>query len=359
MSTPCHRNRKRESDTPKPAACETAATTTKGPSKPLRCPFPYFGGKFPVVEVVNRKFGEIVSLREPFAGSAALTLARQPVKHEAINDVNHYIVNFWRAVKADPEAVAEHALHPVNEADLHARSFYLFRGEETKGVNHRIANEAEFYDAKRAGWFAWGKNCQIANDFEMCVRAKPNLRDCGFCTPIYRTQRARQLATLDWLIALSERLHNVRVLHGDWSRLVSSNTALGLYGKGKSISGIFLDPPYAHNLDRVHQLLGITPQAKEVNKGRTDCYLCDDDKDQVDRLVADVNLWCQSSGSNPRLRIALCGYSGEHDNLIELGWQKHSWTAQGGWANTGKKTTRGKANKKRETIWFSPHCDDA
>lgn len=361
-SNPCHRSADFQAFNSGPSSKANSRVagraTDRIPTKPLRCPFPYFGGKFPVVEIVNRRLGEVCSFREPFAGSAALTLARQPVEHEALNDVNHYIVNFWRAIQRDPAAVAEHAHYPVTEADLHARSNYLFAGDAVQGAVNRITQDPHYYDPQLAGWYAWGRSCQIANAFEGNQKSKPNMRGNGICTPIYRTRRARQLAILDWFEALAERLHNVRILHGDWSRLVSSPSALGLYGKnGKSVAGVFLDPPYAHDINRVRQLLGIEQLPEQENQGRTDCYLCDSDHARVDQLVANVNTWCQQSGSNPRLRIALCGYAGEHDNLVhDHGWEKYSWTAQGGWANCGSQSTRGKANKAKESIWFSPHC---
>ncbi|MEW4489508.1 DNA adenine methylase [Thalassoglobus sp. JC818] len=120
--------------------------------KLLRCPFPYFGGKSSIVPTVNVRFGDITSLREPFAGAAALTLARKPVAHEAFNDVNHCMVNFWRAIKSDPEAVAEHAHYPITEADLHARSVYLFRGEAVQQAQYRITEDLEYFDARPGGY---------------------------------------------------------------------------------------------------------------------------------------------------------------------------------------------------------------
>lgn len=34
----------------------------------------------------------------------------------------------------------------------------------------------------------------------------------------------------------------------------------------------------------------------------------------------------------------------------------YRWSANGGYANRGDNTTRGKTNKNREVVWFSPHC---
>ena len=67
-----------------------------------------------------------------------------------------------------------------------------------------------------------------------------------------------------------------------------------------------------------------------------------------------VRAYCLKHGDDPRYRIALAGYEGEHDELEQHGWRVHAWTPDGGMSNTGN--ARGKANRKRERIWFSPHC---
>ncbi|MEW4489507.1 hypothetical protein AB1L42_15605 [Thalassoglobus sp. JC818] len=38
------------------------------------------------------------------------------------------------------------------------------------------------------------------------------MRGNGLCVSVYRTQRARQLALIDWFSALAEQLHNVRIV---------------------------------------------------------------------------------------------------------------------------------------------------
>ena len=50
----------------------------------------------------------------------------------------------------------------------------------------------------------------------------------------------------------------------------------------------------------------------------------------------------------PTSRIAVCGYTGEHD--FPPSWTCHPWKAHRGYAGAGND------NKNRERIWFSPHC---
>lgn len=65
--------------------------------------------------------------------------------------------------------------------------------------------------------------------------------------------------------------------------------------------------------------------------------------------------WAIANGDNPLMRIALCGYAGEgHDHLADLGWHAWTWKAHGGYGSQGNGT--GRANAKREVVWFSPHC---
>jgi len=119
------------------------------------------------------------------------------------------------------------------------------------------------------------------------------------------------------------------------------------------LTGVFLDPPYAKNVKRVTAMIRgeEVPKPRATNRSN-DLYAGDKTQD-IDRLVADVNLWCQKWGSEPNARIALCGYEGEHDNLVaDHGWDVVAWTTNGGYGNRRDENT----NKGRERIWFSPAC---
>ncbi len=94
---------------------------------PLKTPWPYFGAKSKVAAIIWQRFGAIDNFVEPFAGSLAVLMRRpQPFGGvETVNDADSMVANFWRATQHAPEAVAEHADGPVNEADLHARHRWL------------------------------------------------------------------------------------------------------------------------------------------------------------------------------------------------------------------------------------------
>ena len=131
----------------------------------LKAPFPYFGGKSRVARIVWKRFGNVQNYIEPFFGSGAVFLNR-PLPFdgtETVNDADGLICNFWRALKADPDAVANYADWPVNENDLHARHSWLVGQKDT--LQSRLEGDAEHHDTKAAGWWAWGMACWIGGGF--------------------------------------------------------------------------------------------------------------------------------------------------------------------------------------------------
>ena len=128
----------------------------------LKAPFPYFGGKSSVGDVVWRHFGSVHTYIEPFCGSAAMLLARPgrpPYPREIVNDFDGNIANFWRSVKFSPDAVAEAADWPVNHIDLHARRKYLMDSYE--GMRAKLLDNYTWHDPEMAGLWVWCMSCWI------------------------------------------------------------------------------------------------------------------------------------------------------------------------------------------------------
>ena len=254
---------------------------------------------------------------EPFAGSLAVLLARPTEPRiETVNDLDCHIANFWRAVQADPEAVAKWCDWPVNEADLHARHLWLVQG--LPAHRERMLTEPDYFDAKIAGWWVWGQSTAILGNW--LTKSGDNARPAlGPPLGVHATTRD----IYHCIALLSARLRDVRVLCGDWSRAVSSiPDRMGL-------TGVLLDPPYLHSTGRDER-----------------CY-----HEESSDVAAKVREWALENQGRPLLRIAICGYEGEHD--MPSSWDCVAWTA-GGMDRLGK--GRGRTNAKRERIWFSPHC---
>jgi DNA adenine methylase len=317
----------------------------------LPAPFPWFGGKRKVAADVWSRFGNVRNYVEPFFGSGAVLLGRPTpiVGNETINDIDGYVANFWRSVKLSPVATAEHADNPVNENDLHARHVWLLQRLET--LQSHLDGNPEWHDPQIAGWWAWGIACWIGSGF--CSGDGPWwVNDVGQLVHLGNNGRgvSRQLVHLGggrgvnrklvhlgnngrgepqarlgpWFHALAERLRNVRVCSGDWSRVCGPSVTFK-----HGLTGVFLDPPYADTAER-----------------QSDLYR--EDSEDVAHAVRD---WAVANGDNPLLRIALCGYEGEHE--MPPSWSVHSWSAGEGY---GAQAEERSENGKRERIWFSPSC---
>lgn len=314
----------------------------------LKAPFPYFGGKSKVATLVWERFGNVSNYVEPFCGSCAMLLARpSEPRIETVNDADGFIANFWRALAADPEAVAHHADWPVNELDMIARNRWL---QQQADFIERMKTDPDFYDVKIAGWWVWGKCAWIAEGWcKIDVEQKPHLGDAGMGItrrlphlnagmginrklPHLSAGRGinRKLPHLgdagrgehirEYFTALAARLRDVRVCCGDWKR-VTGDTVTWRHG----ITGVFLDPPYY-----------------------ADCYA----PYNAACAPADVQAWCIEAGARHDMRIALCGYEGAYE--MPADWECVPWKTHGGYGSRG--TGRGRDNAGRERIWFSPAC---
>jgi hypothetical protein len=321
----------------------------------------------------------------------------------------------------DPEAVAFYADGPVNEADLHARHLWLVQREHFR---ERMKTDPHHYDAKIAGWWVWGISqwigggwCQIRKgkrgntnwavrphlgsgqgiwrkrvdlkrggrgvhgsnaegkggkgeeENGAPTRKLPYLRGRDASTRGGVPQRRpelhnghgvhRQLPSLqgnggatgkgvtasgiepeigitEWFEALAQRLRKVRVCCGDWRRVLGPTPTFKI-----GLTGVLLDPPYGEKAGR-----------------DADIYSHDDLQ-----IAAEVRDWAVENGGNPLMRIALCGYDGEHE--MPADWECVAWKTNGGYGNQVSEGPRSKAqgpipngkdNSLRERIWFSPHC---
>jgi len=370
----------------------------------LKAPFPYFGGKSTVAAEVWRRFGDVDNFVEPFFGSGAVLLkAPWPSSRcETVNDLDGLVSNFWRAVAAAPDEVAYHADWPVNENDLHARHAWLVGQKDS--LQARLEGDPDFYDAKIAGWWCWGMCCWIGSGFcsgngpwQVVDRQLVHLGDLGrgvnrklvhlgdlgrgvnrklvhlgnlgqgVNRPLVHLGNLgrgvnRKLVHLgnlgqgvnrkrvilgsayspgkgvnsgkdanggiyDWMAALSARLRRVRVCCGDWSRVCGPTPTVK-----QGLTGVFLDPPYSAEAGRNETLY----RKEDLSVAHAVCK------------------WAIGWQDDPRMRIALCGYDGEH--TMPESWTAYRWKAHGGYSGQGGDDAPGRANSEREVIWFSPHC---
>jgi len=327
----------------------------------LKAPFPYFGGKSRAAGLVWPRFGAVRNYVEPFFGSGAMLLARPNgwTGTETVNDADGLLCNFWRALRANPKLVAQHADWPVIENDLHARHAWLVQRKDS--LQARLEGDPKFFDAQVAGWWVWGMSCWIAGGFcsgkgpwhrvkneagEWILskgadhgsgtwRKRVHLGNAGqgvnrrIVHLLHQGRCVNQVAVsgrlVEWFQALADRLARVRVCCGDWNRVCTATPTVG-----QGLTAVFLDPPYADTAQRDPNIYRIDSKS----------------------IAHEVREWAIEHGDDPLMRIALCGYEGEHK--MPRDWSCVPWKAGGGYAS--RAAGRGLANSHRERIWFSPNC---
>jgi DNA adenine methylase len=286
-------------------------------SNTLKAPFPYFGAKSRIAGLVWSRLGNVRNYVEPFFGSGAVLLGRpQPFDgKETVNDLDGLLTNFWRGIQFEPNKVAAYANYPISELDMTARHAWLVACKPE--IVASLKKDSEWYDAKAAGWWVWGMGCSIGNRWSQTTpqNAIPHL---GGSYALHAPGKNLQ----DIFDPLTNRLRYVRICCGDWSR-VCSRTPTFYHG----LTGVFLDPPY--------------------NAKRSIAYTEDDFT-----VSTDVREWAIEVGKRDDMRIALCGYEGEHD--MPSDWSKVTWKTAGGWGRIGY--GKGIKNKHLERVWFSPTC---
>ena len=340
----------------------------------LAAPFPYFGGKRRAAPLVWRALGDPAGYVEPFAGSAAVLLARtlKGRRVETLNDADGWLVNAWRAIRLAPDDVAEHAFGPVTEIDYHARLAWLQERRDAELVAWLEGNP-EAHDPKAAGWWLYVLACGIGDPFgpgpwrvvdghlrdtrglphlgdagQGVNRGLPHLGDAGrgvnrelphlgnagrgvnrelphlgdagrgVNRELPHLGNAGQGALTLYMRRLAERLSRVRITCGDWQRVVKPSVLRSGSG-GDGGRAVFLDPPYATSGD-------LYAHREDVGEA--------------------VRTWCRTA--SPDLRIVLCGYDDEHDSL---GWRSIEGRSGGG---AGYSTRAD--NGRRERLWLSPAC---
>jgi hypothetical protein len=269
----------------------------------MRTPFPHFGGKGRMASDIWKRLGDPTYYFEPFAGALGALLGRPTVgRYEYVNDSECLITNFLRAARyGDPRELATLAHWPISQLDLEARMTWLQK--QRRRLHRELTNDPKWYDLECAAWFAWVQSVKISSTGTTIVLVR------------HRGVHRRTQDLAEYFATLSERLKDVVIDYGDWTRM----TAAAERASRLADCAILLDPPYAHSKRRQKWLF--THDSPDVS--------------------AYVRRWAVARAkTHPGLRIALCGLAGEH--RMPTTWEELPW-----WSRMGR---------GRERIWFSPNC---
>lgn len=187
----------------------------------MRPPLPYYGSKVTLAPKIADMLPEHEHYVEPFAGSLAVLLAKEPSRYETANDLDGDIVTFWRMLRDRPDdLIRVCALTP------HARA------------EHAVSREpaADELEQARRVWvrLTQGRSAAPRSPGWRRTVAPPKLRTGG--GPVSSYPRYLD-GYLDRLAAAAERLKRVSI---------ECRPALEMIDQFGAHEGVllYIDPPY-------------------------------------------------------------------------------------------------------------------
>lgn len=183
---------------------------------PLKPPFAYYGGKTTLAPKIAELLPKHDHYVEPFAGSLAVLLAKDPVGWETVNDLDGDLVNFWKVLRDQPEELERAAMLTPHSRQEYESSKELEGDdlERARRVWVRLT-QGRSHSMKPTGWWH-GK------------------RKEGRPMPSFS---ASQVAFAARMKAAAERISRVSIENRDAIELIRD------YGPEPTVC-IYADPPY-------------------------------------------------------------------------------------------------------------------
>jgi DNA adenine methylase len=263
-------------------------------------PFGYFGSKKKIALTLCKRLPPHNAWVEAFCGSAALTLAKQPVPIEIINDIDDQIVNLFKQLRDHPEKLCKLiALTPYARQELSSvRQTKLPQNKLEKArrflVESMMAVNGVF-GAERGGF-----SCSLSyarNNKEARVNRWYNLPDR--------------------LSGVVDRLRSIRIEKRDARKLLSDHI-------DRPATLVYLDPPYF--ADRTN---GYNNDAK-------------DEKFHKELL---------SLANQAKCMIFISGY--ENKLYRTMLTKKKGWSSKR--IQTSTRDSSGKIHLRTEVVWMNKH----
>lgn len=183
----------------------------------MRPPFAYYGGKTRLAPWIASLLPPHRVYVEPFAGSAAVLLHKQPSTHEILNDVDGNVVTFFRVLRDRPD-----------ELELACALTPYARDEFNACHPDEVTEDLDDVERARRWW------ARSSMSF-----ASTGTSATGFSTSIVRgANNARTMSSRVGRFAeLAARLRTVTIENRD------ALEVLGRYDSPDAV--VYLDPPYA------------------------------------------------------------------------------------------------------------------
>ena len=130
------------------------------------------GGKGKAAGLIWQLLGNGQTYIDPFCGSAIVPL-RCPyeIPKVVLNDLDCFLVNFWRSVQNDPDAVSYWADYPTSHVDLVSRREWMRQSWPAMAEHMKV--DPWYFDAQIAGLWVW---C-VSNSLDLCRMIWPEDED--------------------------------------------------------------------------------------------------------------------------------------------------------------------------------------
>ncbi|NMP24628.1 DNA adenine methylase [Sulfobacillus harzensis] len=247
----------------------------KRPMRTRRIVFGWYGGKFSHLEWLMPLLPKAHHYCEPFAGSGAVLLNREPSPVETYNDIDGDVVNFFRVLRdRSDELISAIALTPFSREEFHR----AINGS-TQGIND-LERARRFYIRARQARTGLAQTATLGR-WANCK----NTSRSGMSGVV-----SRWLGGVEGLAEIAERLLRVQIENRpaiDVIRLYDSPDTL-----------FYCDPPYLHK-----------------TRGDTKAYSFEMDTQQHHDL-ADVLNQCMG-------KVAISGYRCDEMDTWYQGWRRY------------------------------------
>lgn len=166
---------------------------------------------------------------EPFAGSGAIFIGREPAAYEWINDINPYAINFFQVLQAQPEAFWDR----LQSMTARVEAVKLEPKERQSAFFREVRDwQPACAEIHGAIWFYF-----IA---KYSMNGIIRFNKSGFCNSSWcQTFKGRGIFDREWFDAVVERIRYTRFTQMDFGRMLLS-IPKELQPKAIAV----LDPPY-------------------------------------------------------------------------------------------------------------------
>jgi len=259
---------------------EEVASSGNGNRKAKLIAFGWYGGKFSHLAWLLPLLPEAHHYCEPFAGSAAILLNRPPSPVETYNDIDGEVVNFFRVLRENKDAlVAAIALTPFSREE-----FYRALSPADKPISD-LERARRFFVRARQARTGLAQTASLGR-WANCK----NTSRSGMSGVV-----SRWLGSVDALPGIADRLLRVQIENRPAIDIIT------LYDDPGTL--FYCDPPYVHS---------------SRGDGKAYAFEMSDDEH---RALADVLKRCQG-------KAAISGYRCELMDELYSDWHRHDAPAK-------------------------------